>query len=441
MTGHNDAVPTGGTPDQPDLAGGLRTLRTVIDSRLAASLNSCVHCGLCAESCHYYLATGDPKAQPAFKVGLVQSVFKRYQTISGRLFPALTGARDFDRGTTDEWIDSLFGLCSMCSRCTLNCTVGLDITRIVRAGRTTLAAMKLVPSELQTTVDTGVQSGNNMGISKQEWLDTAEWLNEELQQELASDSILLPIDRSEVNVLYAVNPREVKFFPMSLMAAARIFYAAGESWTFSADYYDVTNYGLFSGDNKAAALMSGRLQDALRKLKCRTLLLGECGHGYAANRWEAPEWFAATPEFQITSIVSLIADYIKQGRIKLNPSRNTKRVTLHDPCNLVRMGGVIEDQRFILNRAVTDFVEMYPNREHNFCCGGGGGQLSMTRFARRRIEAGKIKAEQIRKTGAKVVATPCHNCVDQLSELNKEYKLGVEIKTIAEIVSDALILT
>ena len=70
----------------------------------------------------------------------------------------------------------------------------------------------------------------------------------------------------------------------------------------------------------------------------------------------------------------------------------------------------------------------------------GGGQLSITRFAKRRIEAGKIKAEQIRITGAKVVATPCHNCVDQLSELNKEYKLGVEIKTIAEIVSDALVL-
>ncbi len=84
--------------------------------------------------------------------------------------------------------------------------------------------------------------------------------------------------------------------------------------------------------------------------------------------------------------------------------------------------------------------EMVPNRQKNFCCGGGGGQLSMTRFSKRRLTSGRIKADQIRRTGAKVVVTPCHNCVDQLSELNREYKLGVEIKSIVEIVADALIL-
>lgn len=426
--------------DTPDFVGGLRALRNIIDSRLASSLNSCVHCGLCADSCHYFLATGDPKAQPAYKVALVQSVFKRYHTLSGKLLPTLTGAKEFDSAMTEEWIDSLFGLCSMCSRCTLNCTVGLDISRIVRAGRTTLASMKLVPSELQATVDTSIQSGNNMGIAKSDWLETADWLNGDLQQELGLSEAVFPIDKPDVNVMYAVNPREVKFFPLSLLAAARIFHVAGESWTFSSDYYDVTNYGLFNGDNKAAGAMSDRLLEAAKKLNCKTLILGECGHGYAANRWEAQGWLGKLPDVEIKSVVTLFADYIKSGRIQLDKSKNTKRVTLHDPCNLVRMGGVIEEQRYILNHAVSDFVEMYPNREHNYCCGGGGGQLSMTRFAKRRIEAGKIKAEQIRKTGAKVVATPCHNCVDQLSELNKEYKLGVEIKTIAEILSDALVL-
>jgi len=441
MTKPGDAsLKQNGPSDTPDLARGLRAFGKTVDGRLAASLNACVHCGLCADSCHYFLANGDLKAQPAFKVALVQSVFKRYHTSLGRRLPVLTGGRDLDAAMVQEWIDSLFGLCSLCSRCTLNCTVGLDISRIVRAGRSTLAAMKLVPSELQATVDTAIQTGNNMGISKAEWLETAEWLNEELQKELGSNGTMLPIDLQGANVLYAVNPREVKFFPLSLMAAARIFHAAGESWTFSADNYDVTNYGLFNGDDKAARLISSRLQESVQKLKCRMLILGECGHGFAANRWEAPEWLAKTPEFEIKSIVQLLADYIKQGRIKLDRSKNTKRITLHDPCNLVRMGGVIEEQRFILSHAVTDFVEMYPNRENNFCCGGGGGQLSMTQYAKRRLEAGKIKAEQIRKTGAKIVATPCHNCVDQLGELNKEYKLGVEIKTIAEIVSDALVL-
>ncbi len=65
----------------------------------------------------------------------------------------------------------------------------------------------------------------------------------------------------------------------------------------------------------------------------------------------------------------------------------------------------------------------------------------MTRFSERRIQAGKIKAEQIRATGANIVATPCHNCIDQLMELNKHYKLDIEIKTVTELVADALIIS
>ena len=267
-----------------------------------------------------------------------------------------------------------------------------------------------------------------------------QWLDEELQQEVSDPAARLPIDQSNVRLFYTVNPREPKFFPLSLLATAKIFYAAGESWTFSSDYYDVTNYGLFSGDDRAAGLISARLRDSMHKLGANTLVLGECGHGYNANRWEAPEWLATAYDFEVKSILEIIADYIRQGRIKLDPSRNQKRVTLHDPCNLVRLGGIIEEQRFILKRAVSDFVEMYPNREQNFCCGGGGGQLSMTRFAKRRLESGKIKADQIRATGAKIVVAPCHNCIDQLSELNKEYKLGVEIKTVSEMVAEALVI-
>lgn len=429
-----------GRLDESGTAAGLNKFRELANDRLVASLNACVHCGLCADSCHYFVANNDPKLQPAYKVGLVQAVFKRYHTTTGRLAPSLVGARDFDNVTIREWIDSLFGNCSMCSRCTINCTVGLDIARIVRAGRSALAAMDLVPPELQSTVDAAVQTGNNMAIPKSEWLDTAEWLNDELQQEVGGDAPKFPIDLRNANLLYAVNPREVKFFPLSLLAAAKIFHTAGESWTFSGDYYDVTNYGLFSGDNAVAALISGRLGESMRSLNCRTLVLGECGHGYAANRWEAPEWLGATPEHGVTSIVQVFADYIRSGRIKLDPSRITARVTLHDPCNLVRMGGIIEEPRYILRYAVSDFVEMYPNREKNFCCGGGGGQLSMTRYARRRLDAGRVKAEQIQKTGANIVVAPCHNCIDQLSELNKEYKLGVQVKTLAEIVADALVI-
>ena len=66
--------------------------------------------------------------------------------------------------------------------------------------------------------------------------------------------------------------------------------------------------------------------------------------------------------------------------------------------------------------------------------------MTMTEFARRRLEAAKVKAEEIAATGAKIVATSCHNCLDQLAEINRHYKLGVEVKLLVELVADALVL-
>ena len=425
---------------EADLKKAVDTFSEILDHSAAAFLNSCVHCGLCADACHYHLADGDHRSIPAHKLNLVMSVFKRYFTGVGRRLPGVVKARNLDRLMVEAWIDSLFGRCTLCGRCTINCSIGIDISGMIRKARSVLASIGMVPPGLQSTVTTAIETGNNMGIPKQDWVDTVEWLTEELQDEVDDPGAALPLDLKGANFLYALNPREPKFFPLSLVAVGKIFYAAGESWTFSSDYYDVTNYGLYSGEDQVAGAISDRLVQSMKRLGTNSLIPGECGHGYNSNRWEAPEWLSKTYGFPVKSIIQILGDYIREGRIQLDPEKNTKPVTLHDPCNLVRLGGVVEEQRFVLKKAVSSFIEMSPNREKNFCCGGGGGQLAMTRFASRRIEAGRIKAEQIKKTGAEVVVTPCHNCIDQLSELNREYDLKVEIKTVSEIVADALVI-
>ncbi len=423
-----------------DYQKALRVFKEKIHHEYAAYLNACVHCGLCADACHYYVAYEDLQSIPAYKLNLVTKVFKRYFSLIGRSVPGWVGAAELDRAMVEEWIDSLFGRCSLCGRCALNCSIGLNIPYLIRAARGALAAIGLVPPGLQSTVDTAVEKGNNMGIPKDDWLETVEWIEEELQDEVDDPAARLPVDQQGARLFYTVNPREPMFFPLSIGAVGKIFYAAGESWTFSSDNYDVTNYGLYNGDDRAAGLMSDRLVQSMQNLGCRVLVLAECGHGFNSNRWEAPEWLSKKYGFEVRSILEVVADYIREGRIKLDPAKNQKPVTLHDPCNLVRLGGIVEEQRFILKQAVADFREMTPNREKNFCCGGGGGQLAMTRFSERRLKVGKIKADQIKATGAKIVATPCHNCIDQLMELNKHYKLGVEIKTVCEVAADALVL-
>ena len=66
--------------------------------------------------------------------------------------------------------------------------------------------------------------------------------------------------------------------------------------------------------------------------------------------------------------------------------------------------------------------------------------LSMTEFAKDRIAAGKVKADQILATGAEIVVTSCHNCLDQLDEVKRHYKLKVKIQNLSELVANALVL-
>jgi Fe-S oxidoreductase len=425
---------------EADIGRILAEFRRRLRAADASAAHTCVRCGLCAEACHYYLTDRALENMPAYKLNLVLGVFKHHFTAAGRIAGSWTGAKKLDRAMVREWVDALFGRCTGCGRCTANCTSGINIHSLIRAARGGLAAAGLVPPELQATVMTAVERGNNMGIPREEWLETVAWIEEELQAETGDPEARLPVDKKGAKLLYTVNPREPKFFPLSLLAAAKMFYAAGEDWTFSSDYYDVTNYGLYSGDDAHAGLLSGRLATALEDLGAEVLVLGECGHGFASTRWEAPQWLNRRFPFPIKSVLEVAADYVRSGRITLDPSKYQKPVTLHDPCNLVRLGGVVEEQRFLLKGAAANFVEMSPNRQKNYCCGGGGGQLAMTRYAKRRLTSGRIKADQIRKTGAKVVAAPCHTCIDQLMELSREYKLGTEVKTVVEVVAESIVL-
>ena len=156
-------------------------------------------------------------------------------------------------------VDSLFGACTMCGRCVKHCSIGVDIPFLVKKGREMLAVMGLVPKTLQATVDAAVNTGNNMGIPTEEFVDTIQWMEEELQDELEDEKAGIFLDQPDKNVFYTLNPREPKFFPLSISAMAKVFYAAGEEWTLSSKYYDVTNYGYFNGNNEEATQIARNL--------------------------------------------------------------------------------------------------------------------------------------------------------------------------------------
>ena len=428
------------TPEStPNVQKAIDILTKHTDSKLLTHLNACVHCGLCETSCLFYKTFQESKYIPGKKVDMVSSIYRRYCTLLGRTAPKLTHARELDDETITEMVDSLFGACTMCGRCVKHCSIGVDIPFVVRTGRRMLAAMGKVPQTLQATVDAAIQTGNNMAIPTEDFVDTIEWMQEDLQDELGENATI-PLNEEGKEILYTLNPREPKFFPLSIAAAAKIFYAAGASWTLSTEMYDVTNYGYFSGNDEEATAIAKKMFDEVHKLKCKTLVLGECGHGSRALRWEAPNYLKTHPDFKMVTLIEQLEEYIKMGRIKVDKTLNTKKYTIHDPCNIVRNGGLYNSLRYVTRQVVSDFVEMAPYGSDNFCCGGGGGMLAMSEYNERRLKVGKIKADQIAATGAQVVITPCHNCVDQLMQINHEYKLNVEIKSLAEVVADALVV-
>lgn len=418
----------------------IRILTEPKDSKLVTHLNSCVHCGLCADSCIYYLTTKDEKYIPAKKVDIISSLYRHYCTFTGKYFPKLTNARRLDEEIVDKMVDQLFGACTLCGRCNTHCSIGVDIAYVVRAGREMLSEMGYVPATLQSTVNAALETGNNMAIPTEEFTDTLSWLEEDLRDEVNDPNASIPLNLPNTNILYTLNPREPKFFPLSISAMAKIFYAAKESWTLSTNMYDVTNYAYYTSNNEEAVTIAERLFNEIMNLKAKRCVLAECGHGSRAFRWEAPNYLQKSFPFQVITSVELLAEYISQGRLKLDKNLNKEVMTLHDPCNLVREGGIIDQQRYILKHAASEFIEMTPHGIDNYCCGGGGGQLAMSEYNERRMKIAEIKAEQIRKTGASIVVSPCHNCVDQLMQIDNKFKLGVKIKTLAEIVADAIII-
>ena len=429
-------------PNKDNVKNLLEMLKNKLSRQTVSSLVGCVHCGMCSDSCHYALARPhDPTMTPAYKADQIRQIFKRYIDWTGRIFPwwvhAKTPKNDEDLNRLKNIV---FGTCSGCRRCTLNCPMGVDTAVLVRLTRGLLTELGIVPEGVFVVDKDSWETGNQMGVSQEDYIETLEWQEEEVQAELDDPNFKIPIDKKDCDFMYTVNPREIKYDPRSIAYACKIFHMAGESWTMPSFGWDQTNFGLFSGDDKLGGYIAKNLYEAAKRLRAKRIVISECGHGYRSSRWEGYNWAKYKQDIPSESVLITLIRYINQGLIKVDPSRNPLPITYHDSCNLARSGDLTEEPRWILERICTDFREMHPNRSDNFCCTGGGGALSMVEYKPLRIEVAKVKADQLKATGAKLVCTSCHNCVDGLSDLIKHYKLDMQVVQILDLVAEALVI-
>jgi Fe-S oxidoreductase len=394
-------------------------------------------CGRCAESCQVYQATNDPRDIPCYRTGLLLDVYRQYFSSNGQLFNRLVPENSLSNEKIDEMAE-LFYRCTACRRCTLDCPLGIDHGLLAHFCRYVLSEAGIAPKGLVVSVREQLEgaTGNTSAIPLPALIDNIEFLQEELQ-DMTGKHIDFPIDQEGAGYIFFPAVSDYLMEADTLMGNAAALHAAGVSWTIGSKYFDGINYGLFYNDWVLERIIQKLVEEAHR-LKAKKILIGECGHAARSARQFVPS-FANGRALPVVSILELTWQAAREGKLRLNKDAITERVTYHDPCNIARSGWIVNQPRELLRGFIEDFVELQPHGRENYCCGGGGGLVSLDEIRDFRMQvAGKVKAEQIEASGAQIVATPCANCKKQLRELVDYYKLPVQIVGVHDLVLRAI---
>lgn len=438
-------IPTPKTPQEEEamvnqFLEGLRKLFTPENNwtclaMLDTSMEYCAQCNSCSDACHLYEATnGHDMYRPNFRSELFRRIYKQY--VKKEPFAKWRYGDTLLNWKTVARLAELAYRCNLCRRCAQVCPIGVDNGLIARELRKLFSqelgwtARELHEKGTMLQMDRGSSTGMTPDVVK----ETVEFIDEDYVESTGYE-FKTPWDVEGADILLIHNAGEMLAWPDNIAAFSLIFEAAGLSWTLSSEIagYDSVNYGVFYDDVQAARVALLHAQ-AAKKLGVKQIVLGECGHAHKALTVIADRVLPQELNIPRVSCFPVLRDIVLGGKLKLDPSRNNFPVTLHDPCNVVRLMGVVKPQRDVLHAICPQFREMAPHGVENYCCGGGSGFAIMTR---NNIEGwrmnitGRKKMEQI--CGAfsdclgpetkKYICAPCSNCKGQIRELLEQNQL------------------
>ncbi|MDR3472990.1 MAG: (Fe-S)-binding protein [Devosia sp.] len=408
-----------------DVKAATDKFLAMTEEHVASYVDACVHCGQCAEACHFYQASQDPKHTPAYKLFPIAKAYKSQRWPLKWLGLAPTVTKD----DLKEWETLLFDTCTMCGRCTMVCPMGIDIASIVGGARQAFVAAGLGPEDLLQAADNSRDHGSPLGVTVAKLKDRLEWLEEE-------NEVPIALDKEKADVLLTVSSIELMKYPESVVAMAKLLNHAGVSWTLSTKGYEATNFGYLSGKGDIARIMVERIADAAEGVGAKTVVIPECGHAFGVLRWSGANMLGHPLSFEVKHISEYLAQLKREGRLKLTPL--DEAITYHDPCQISRRGGATKDARYLLEDFATDFREMTPTGNFNWCCGGGGGVQAIGRSAELRHKVFKIKMDQVEQTGAKTMVSSCSNCRLTMDESKAHWKWEGGLGSLVEIIADHL---
>lgn len=424
---------------------------------LLLSLENCVKCQTCAESCPIYIGSGEMEVyRPAFRAEVLRKIIDRYLKPGGSIFPKLRGNDIELNWDVVAKLAELSYRCTLCRRCAQSCPIGVDNALITREIR------KLFSQELGISMpelhEKGTLKqltvGSSTGLNPAGLADIMEFAAEDIQEKTGLD-IPMPIDVEGADYLVMHNAGEFLSWPENLQAFAIILEAAGLSWTLSSELvgYDSVNYGLFYDDFQYSRVALKHYEVA-KELGVKRMLVGECGHAHKALMPIADRLIPEKLRVRTESCLTLLEDLVVNEKILLDPSRNDFPVTLHDPCNITRSMGIVQPQRNILKKIAPRFREMTPHGVYNYCCGGGSGFAicSSLNFPDWRVRvSGRLKFRQILEAfegelgpeTRNYLCAPCSNCKGQIRDLINYYdawkRCGILYGGLVELIVNAMV--
>jgi Fe-S oxidoreductase len=402
------------------------------------SLEFCVKCQTCSDSCPVYTASGKQEIyRPTFRPELLRRIISKYIKKRGRFSSMWTRSDVQLNFTLVARLAELAYRCTLCRRCAQVCPIGVDNALVSREIRKLFSQeMGIAPKEIH---DSGtvqhLNVGASTGISPDAFRNMIEFMEDEIE-ERTGRRIKVPVDKEGADILLIHNSGEFMSWIDNPAAFSIIFEEAGVNWTLSSEIfgYEAVNYGTWYDDIQFARIALKQIEVA-KRLKVKKIVIGECGHAHKGLVVVADRLLLGEMNFPRESFLPLLEDLVLHGRLKLDPRKNDFPVTLHDPCNLVRLMGIVHPQRRILREVCPQFREMEPHGVENYCCGGGSGFaiMSQANFQDWRIHvSGRMKLKQILDSFQdvmgpdikKYVCAPCSNCKGQIRDLISHYELG-----------------
>ena len=410
------------------LEKGVRVLKEVIDAPIASYFSSCVHCGLCAEACLFYTETGNPKYTPIHKLEPMRRLYEQEYTVLGRLKKLVGLSKAVTDAELAEWQELVYNSCTLCGRCSVVCPVGNDIVYMVRKFREGMSASGNAPEGIKGAANRTITIGSPMGVK----LPAVKAQMRHVEEDYG---LPIPMDVEGAEYLVMLSSMEIMNFPEYLGAIAKIMHQAGKTWTLCSTAFEATNAGMQIGNSDLARVIVSRIVEAAEKLKVKTVISPECGHAYTALRWEGANLMGRSFGFKVRHIIEVLGEFQEQGLLKTE-GFETDRLTFHDPCQLARRGGVIKQQRNLMNMVSKNLVEMPDAGFMNWCCGGGGGASAIEEGEELRLEAFKKKKSQLDTVKPDRLVTACANCRIVMEEGLEHYQMNLPVVGLTEMIAD-----